>query len=101
MNGAASSERAAKRIKVEEDETIPKAEGIPEQDVTIKANKVNGNGEAEEVLKQEEEEAEQLEDEKYGIYEIEASEAVPPSGDLYLDTVNSVFFLSMRMERLS
>jgi hypothetical protein len=105
MNGE-SSERASKRIKVEDSSSSisnGRVNGFEhEQQEAVagssKAAKLEGADEEDvkQVLKQEEEaqneQAEEEEvDDNYGIYEEyaqEAAGAVPPSGDLYLDTVS-------------
>ena len=90
MNGAESSDRAAKRVKVEEDDDEKAVkQRIPGQDTATKVDKAEGNGQVKEEVLKEEEEAEQDEgDDEYALYEAEAVEVVPPSGDLYLDTVS-------------
>lgn len=92
----ADSERASKRVKVEDDDALVEA-----QRADVKQEKVvdsNGNGnadgeEAKQVLK-EEEQAEADVNDNYGIYEYNlqqhgAGDGIPPSGDLYLDTVRT------------
>lgn len=88
MNGE-TSERAAKRVKVE-DESSTALNGS-----SSKAAKLEGADEDEvkQVLKQEQqaEEADEIDD-NYGIYEHFAQDAAAeaaPAGDLYLDTVSA------------
>lgn len=96
MNG--SDERAAKRVKVEDDDAPSASISAAGGQAAVASTSTAGAG----AVKQEpltststngttakkEEESEY--DDNYGLYEDYAAnaEAVPPSGDLYLDTVS-------------
>lgn len=104
MNGE-TSERASKRIKVEEGHN-GNGNGLEHEQAVAgssKAAKLGGEEEdVKRVLKQEEEaqdgprqqDGDEVDD-NYGIYEHYAQEAAagaaPPSGDLYLDTVSLAY----------
>ena len=114
MNGD-TSERAPKRIKVEEGQN-GNGNGLEHEQAVAgssKAAKLGGEEEdVKRVLKEEAEaQASPLQqdgdkiDDNYGIYEHYAQEAAagaaPPSGDLYLDTVSLACDLVMASKRLT
>jgi len=100
MNG--SEERAAKRVKVEDDNEAPTASSSTSTAVastssaaaTVRSSAsvkqeaaVNGSSASTSAVKKEEEKQYDDEDRLYEDYASNA-EVVPPSGDLYLDTVS-------------
>lgn len=94
MNGC--EERAAKRVKVDEDHSVAGAStstaaattSLKPEPATSTSTITNGASTSTSAVKKEQDKEY---DDDYGLYEDYAftAEAVPPSGDLYLDTVSS------------